>query len=86
MSGTTASCIRGAHKKERSHPLSLRHIPIPLQGDVLMLARQTDIAIRKSAHLLVSQGTKKGAVSLSLPWKLKVPLGGTSPSDHHHHR
>ena len=61
MSGTTASCIPWAHKKERSHPLSLRHIPTPppLQGDVLMLARQTDVAIRKSAHLLVSQGHKK---------------------------
>ena len=30
--------------------------------------------------------TKKGAVSLSLLRKLKVPQGGTSPSDHHHHR
>ena len=30
--------------------------------------------------------TKKGAVSLSLLRKLKVPQGGTSPSDHHPHR
>ena len=30
--------------------------------------------------------TKKGAVSLSLLRKLKVPLGGTTPSDHHLHR
>ena len=59
MSGTTASCIAWANKKERSHPLSLRHIPTPLQGDVLMFARQTDLAIRKSAHLLVSKGQKK---------------------------
>ena len=59
MSVTTAFCIARAHKKERSHPLSSRHIPTPLQGDVLMLARHTDIAIRKSAHLLVSQGHKK---------------------------
>ena len=59
MSGTTASCIAWANKKERSHPLSLRHIPTPLQGDVLMFARQTDLAIRKSAHLLVSKGHKK---------------------------
>ena len=59
MSGTTASCIAWANKKERSHPLSLRHIPTPLQGDVLMFARQTDLAIRKSAHLLVLKGHKK---------------------------
>ena len=31
-------------------------------------------------------GTKKGAVSLSLLRELKVPLGGTSPSELHHHR
>ena len=59
MSVITASCIAWANKKERSHPLSLRHIPTPLQGDVLMFARQTDLAIRKSAHLLVSKGHKK---------------------------
>ena len=34
----------------------------------------------------VQQGTKKGAVSLSLLRALKMSLGGTTPSDHHHRR
>ena len=59
MSGTTASCITEAQKKERSHPLPSRHIPTPLRGDVLILAKQTDLAIRISAHLLVSPRHKK---------------------------
>ena len=59
MSGTTASCIPKAQKKERSHPLPSRHIPTPLRGDVLILAKQTDLAIRISAHLLVSPRHKK---------------------------
>ena len=34
----------------------------------------------------VQQGTKKGAVSLSLLRALKMSLSETTPSDHHHRR
>ena len=34
---------------------------------------------------LLLKGTKKGPVSLSVLRKLKMPLGGTTPRENHHH-
>jgi len=59
MSGTTASCIEEAHKKERSHPLSSRHIHPPLRGMSRYSRRNRHAAIRRSAHLPVSLWHKK---------------------------